>query len=131
MPKKFCCVVVLILTGSLIPNICPAETSLAEQTSDDPLVVSDPTFVEAAVRSPAGSVFEMRIDRPRGCECPVTVRYQIDANRIELIVHTDADTRIDDLAFAGSVPVLPADSMVTGVPFTQPARSNGEVALDY
>ena len=129
MPKQFCCAMVLILAGSFLPNLVNAEPTLAEQFSEGVLTFTDPTFDQADLGGTPGGVFELRLDRPRGCDCPITVRYRVDQNEVELIIHTNAATFSGPIMPATAT-LLPPDALLTvSVPFTPSSTIHRQVAL--
>jgi len=82
-------------------------------------VVSDPTYVDQSDEAVA-TMFELRIDQPRGCDRPVTIRYCCRTRKIELIFHEPINAAALDSPPAAT-PISPLTEIDRLTPTVGPA----------
>jgi len=118
---------VIVSGGSLATSICLADGPATLASGPD-VTFTDPTYTESSASGQSG-VFELRLERPRGCDRPVTLRYQPQAGTVELIFHDTDEARWSEAVRTAVGLTSPLDTPLTATPSPRPVMVTGEIAL--
>jgi len=118
--------VVLILAVLLVSHGYATDPVHAAESGNPPNPpITAPAAPDDSAEHRPPTVFELRIDRPRGCDAPVTVRYLCDEQSVELVF--DPPTPNAPFATAGS-PIDPRYELAEVWEHIRPAIGLPELA---